>query len=80
MGTNFKKVGKAGSITLPAELRRDFGFGAGQAVEVTASNDGNSLILTKYTPRCMFCGSTEDVVHFKDRHICKACIAKMGEC
>ena len=80
MSTNFKKVSKAGGIILPVEVRRDYGFSAGQAVEVSIAADGNSVILTKYTPRCMFCGSSEDVIHFKDRHICKACIAEMGEC
>lgn len=74
----FKKISKAGGITLPVELRRDFGFSAGQAVDINV--DGDALIIKKYVPRCILCGTNHEVVNFADRHICKACIRKMGEC
>lgn len=74
----FKKISKAGGITLPIELRRDYGFSAGQGVDIDV--EGDTLIIRKYVPRCLLCGTDHEVVKYVDRHICKVCIRKMSEC
>jgi len=74
----FKKINKGGGITLPIEIRRDYGFNAGQGVDI--SIQGDELVIRKYVPRCLICGNDKEVVKYVDRHICKVCIKKMSEC
>ena len=46
------------------------------AVEVFAGED--CVILKKYQPSCYFCDSMDDVVLYRDKKICKACIRKLA--
>ena len=39
--------------------------------------DGSSIILKKYEPDCIFCGNARDVVNFKGKNICPACLADL---
>ena len=36
--------------------------------------EGSQIILKKYEPACVFCGSSKDVIHFKDKNVCRNCI------
>ena len=45
-----------GRIVLPIELRRTMGLACKDALEIFVEND--SIILKKYLPNCIFCGST----------------------
>lgn len=74
----FKKISKAGGITLPVEIRRDFGFSAGQGVDIHVQ--GEEIVIKKYVPRCLLCGNDQEVLKYVDRHFCKVCIKKMSEC
>lgn len=69
---NFKKVSKAGGITIPLGLRRDLNIQPGDSLEFTAANDGR-LVIERHIAHCMFCESTEDVSMFKGKPLCKAC-------
>lgn len=73
----FKKIGKAGGITIPAELRRDWNFNSGDAVEVSPKN--GDLVIKKYVPKCFLCGSNENVKRFKGKDICKNCIKELAK-
>ena len=35
--------------------------------------EGNDIILKKFEPNCIFCGSTKKVIKFKDKLICSKC-------
>jgi transcriptional pleiotropic regulator of transition state genes len=39
--------------------------------------DEDKIILNKYEPACIFCGSMDDNIDFEGRTICKKCIDKM---
>ena len=41
------------------------------ALEVYVDND--SIVLKKYQPACIFCGSAEGVAQYQGRNICGAC-------
>ena len=67
-----KKVDGLGRIVLPIELRRTYELKIGDAVEIYTEDD--KIILKKFQRTCIFCGSSEQVVEYKDRSICADCL------
>ena len=41
--------------------------------------DGSSIILKKYQPSCIFCDDARDVINFRGKNICPACLAALSE-
>ena len=70
-----RKVHELGRIVLPIELRRTFDISEKDALEIYV--DGNSIVLKKYEPSCIFCGNAKDVFIFKGRNICPACMEEL---
>ena len=54
-----RKVDELGRIVLPVELRRTMDIAEKDPLEIYV--DGNSIVLRKYRPSCIFCDSTKDV-------------------
>ena len=61
---------------LPIELRRTMDIGVKDMVEIFVEDD--RIILKKYHPACIFCGDARDVVPYKGKLVCKACLAELG--
>jgi transcriptional pleiotropic regulator of transition state genes len=36
--------------------------------------DGETIILKKYTPKCIFCGQTKDICIVKGKVVCSSCL------
>jgi len=70
-----RKVDTLGRIVLPMELRRTFNIQEEDPLEIFVDED--AIILKKYEPACIFCGSADDVVQIHGRNVCKACIKEM---
>ena len=64
-----RKVDELGRIVLPIELRRTLGIEEKDRIEIFV--DGESIILRKYQPACIFCDNAKD--------ICPDCIRAMNE-
>ena len=64
-----------GRIVLPSELRKSLGIEVKDSLEIYTS--GDSVILKKYLPSCIFCGEANDVIIFKDKNICKNCLRQI---
>lgn len=71
-----KKIGKSGGITIPSDIRRAIDMDKGAAVDIEV--DAGRLIISKHTPRCMFCETIESVVRHQNNYICGNCIKEMG--
>lgn len=71
-----RKVDELGRVVLPIELRRTLGIDEKDALEIYV--DSEKIILKKYEPACIFCGSAEDVQHFKGKNVCRECAAAMS--
>ncbi len=67
-----RKVDELGRIVLPIELRRTLKIDLRDPLEIYV--EGESIILKKYVPNCIFCGSEEDVYMYSEKNICKKCI------
>jgi transcriptional pleiotropic regulator of transition state genes len=47
-------------------------------VEIFVEKD--RIILKKYEPACIFCGDVNNVVMYKEKRICKNCLAELRSC
>ena len=65
-----RKVDELGRIVLPIELRRTMGIDVKDSLEIYV--DGDSIILRKYEPSCIFCGN------FKGKNVCSTCARELG--
>ncbi len=70
-----RRVDELGRVVLPIELRRSLDIEEKDALEIYV--DGNSVILKKYEPDCVFCGNARDIVNFKGKNICSSCLKEM---
>ena len=66
-----RKVDELGRIVLPIELRRTLGIDQKDALEIYV--DETTIMLKKYEPACIFCGSADGVEEFKGKCICEHC-------
>lgn len=72
-----RKVDELGRIVLPIEMRRTLDIAERDALEIFV--DGDSIILRKYQPACIFCENTKDIITFKGKNVCPECISKLRE-
>lgn len=71
-----RKVDELGRIVLPIELRRNLDIEERDALEIYL--DGDKIILQKYEPACLFCGSAQSLVSYRGKNVCAACIREMN--
>ena len=72
-----RKVDELGRIVLPIELRRTLDIGEKDALEIYV--DGETIVLKKYAPSCVFCSDTKSVMKYKDKNICAACMQALKQ-
>lgn len=72
-----RKVDELGRIVLPIELRRTLGIEEKDRIEIFV--DGESIILRKYQPACIFCDNAKNIINYKGKNICPDCIRAMNE-
>ncbi len=70
-----RKVDELGRIVLPIELRRTLNIAEKDSLEIFV--EGESVVLSKYQPACIFCGDAKNVVSFKEKNVCPKCIAEI---
>ena len=71
-----RDVDSLGRVVLPKELRDTMNIVQKDRLEIYVA--GDNIILRKYEPACLFCGNAGDVVSFKDRKVCKACLEELN--
>ena len=71
-----RKVDELGRIVLPIELRRTMNIDVKDALEIYV--DGDQIVLKKYEPSCIFCGSAKDIIHYKGKNVCSTCAHDLG--
>ncbi len=71
-----RKVDELGRVVIPIELRRTLDIAEKDALEIYV--DADKIILKKYEPACVFCGSADNVVNYKNKNVCQACLKEMA--
>jgi len=72
-----RKVDELGRVVIPIELRRTLEIQERDALEIYV--DGEHIILQKYEPSCVFCGSTVDVQDFRGKNVCAECAKLLAD-
>ena len=72
-----RRVDELGRIVLPIEIRKVLDIQKRDAVEIFT--DDHRIILQKYEPACIFCGSSDEIVYYSGRRVCSSCIRAMKE-
>lgn len=72
-----RKVDELGRVVIPIELRRTLNIDVKDALEIFT--EGDTIILKKYEPACVFCGEAKDVINHKGKNICVSCIKDLTE-
>ena len=66
-----RKMDELGRIVLPMELRKTFNISYKDSLEIYT--EGDTIILKKYEPCCIFCGDSSNITNFKGKNICGNC-------
>ena len=72
-----KKIDNLGRIVIPNEILKTLNLKKQDTLEFFT--EGECLILKRYTKDCFFCGTTQNLLEFKGKCICKSCIDKLKE-
>lgn len=72
-----RRIDELGRVVIPKEVRDNFEIMEKDSLEIFV--DGEKIILKKYIPSCIFCGSSKELITYNDKLVCNKCIAKMSE-
>jgi excinuclease ABC subunit A len=62
-----REIDPLGRIVLPKSIRKVYNLKERDGVEIFT--DGDSIVLKKYSPFCIFCGEQENLIKYKDKNI-----------
>lgn len=66
-----RKMDEAGGVQLPDALLGLCGIEAGDSLEMCLKD--NNVVLKKYPPTCIFCGSEKELKEFRNKNYCGCC-------
>lgn len=72
-----RRVDELGRIVLPIEMRRTLDIAEKDTLEIYV--EGDSIILRKYQPACIFCGRSRGIVSYAGKSVCSDCVEKLRE-
>lgn len=72
-----RKIDDLGRMVIPIELRKTMNINKKDPMEIFV--DEEKIILKKYEPACIFCGSADDTIEYEGRTICGECMENMKE-
>lgn len=72
-----RKLDELGRVVLPIELRKNLDMNPGDSMEIFT--EGETIILRKYTPCCVFCGESNKMSVFKSKNVCEDCIQEIAK-
>ena len=68
-----RKLDELGRAVLPMGLRRSLDINEKDPIEIFV--DGETIVLKKYEPTCVFCNNTKNLELFKGKNICPECMS-----
>ena len=71
-----KKISRAGTVSRPASLRREYGIEPGEKVNISVNAKG-VIEVTRIEGACVFCRNNDDLVNYAGRYICAACLQEV---
>ena len=71
-----RRMDELGRVVIPIEIRNKFDIKVKDPVEIFV--DGSTIVLKKYEPNCVFCGSTKNLVEYNNKLVCNKCTKKLS--
>ena len=72
-----RHVDELGRVVLPIELRRALEIEEKDLLEISVEED--RIVLRKYQPSCIFCGSETELSEYRSKKICAACQREVAD-
>jgi len=72
-----RKIDELGRIVLPMELRKILNINVKDSMEIYV--EGENIVLRKYEPCCIFCGSSNNITNFKEKNVCEKCKKELNK-
>ena len=72
-----RKVDELGRVVIPIELRRTLGIEIQDQIEIFM--DGDSIVLRKYHPACIFCQKDDTIKRVFGKNICLECMKMLRQ-
>ena len=72
-----RSIDSLGRIVIPKELRATLDIQEKDPLEIFT--DGDTIILKKHSPSCIFCESSETLTLYRDKCICAACLSDLAD-
>ena len=70
-----RNIDEMGRLVIPKEMRRKMDIETGDEIEFFI--EGDRIVLRKFEPTCLFCGSEVALVEYKGKRLCAECVAEM---
>lgn len=70
-----RQLDALGRVVVPVEMRRNLNIGNRDYVEIYAEDD--RIILKKSGESCVFCGSEDNILRFKNKCVCGECLSQI---
>ncbi len=70
-------IDEVGRLVIPKRFRDNLGLTDGSKVEI--KQEGQKIIIQKYTPGCIFCDSSEENLVFNGKRICRRCLDEIRQ-
>ena len=58
-----RKIDDLGRMVIPIELRKTMNINKKDPMKIFV--DGDKIILSKYEPACIFCGSADNIIEYE---------------
>ena len=71
-----RPVDSLGRVVIPKEIRTVLGVADGDRLEIWV--DGDTVLMRKFVPHCLFCDETKDLISYGGRLICKDCATALA--
>ena len=72
-----RRVDELGRVVIPIEIRNKFNISEKDPIEIYV--DGNSIVLKKYEPNCIFCGNSKSLIELNGKLVCSKCAQKLAK-
>lgn len=71
-----RRIDSLGRLVLPKEIRDAMDINEAP-IEILIDND--TIVLRKYQPSCVFCGSFDNVEQYKGKLVCEECRKELAK-
>lgn len=71
-----RHIDQLGRIVIPSEIRKRFGLGDRDPVEISVR--GEEILLSRPHTSCVFCGRREELGEYRGRCVCRVCVSELA--